>query len=182
MSFSADTNRLTQSFTTTCDLLQQLLQEMQARRAAWGSARPRTIEPSPQLESLAQQLAGEENERTRLLDAIRRVLPIPAGATAVELHVNVTRIAGALPTVAARALREAADRATALAKAVRVEVTLGQRLLRFTQRAHQSLLGELGTGASVAVGMAGYDRNARIRKGIGAGSASAAGRLVDGRL
>ncbi len=182
MSFSADTHALTQSFARTGELLQQLLTALQTRRAAWASARPRTIEPSPEMERIAQELAGEENARTALLERIRRALPVHAGATPGETHLNVTRIAAAMPVPAARALREAAARTTALAKSVRVEVTLGQRLLRFTQRAQQSLLAEMGVGAAFASAAPGYDRNARMRSGIGAGIGASTGRLVDGKL
>src|SRR5688572_10818024 len=100
MSFSEHTRQLEQSFRTTTELQRQLLQNMQGRRAAWSSARPSTFAPSPELEHLAQELARQEAVRAELTEAIARVLPPPLGGSAKDLHVNVTRIAGAMPATA----------------------------------------------------------------------------------
>ncbi|MBX3463707.1 MAG: hypothetical protein KF830_11080 [Planctomycetes bacterium] len=183
MSFPDLCARLEQSFDATAGLLGEMLQGLQARRAAWSRGAADAVVPSPGLEQVAQQLAREEALRADLLADIRRVLPAPLGAAAAAMHVNVTRIAAALPTAAARSLRAAADRATAQAKAVRVEVTLGQRLLQFAQRAHAGLLagaagdaGATGAGAGAAV----YDRHARTAPA--SGPRRERGAIVDGRI
>lgn len=179
MSFSETTQQLEQSFRRTAVLLQNLLDGLKARRAAWGSARPRVIVPSPELEQEAKDLAREESLRADLTKAIGKALPQPMGASASTLHVNVTRIAAALPDAAARSLQQAADVATSLAKQVRVEVTLGQRLLRFTQNAQQHLHGRLGGPAARSQGAASYDRHARRHSAL---VATNAGTLIDGRM
>ena len=176
MPFSDDTRELTASFGTTAELLQQLLTGLQARRTAWISARPSVLEPSPELEHLTQEIAREESRRDGLLGRIRAALPRPLGAESSELHLNVTRIAAALPTGEARALRDAAAAVQKLAKGVRTEVTLGQRLVRFAQTAQAGLVPATAT-ARRGGGIPGYDRTARALRG-----AHAAGALVDGRM
>jgi hypothetical protein len=171
MSFSDWTADLARSFRRTNELLQQLLSGLQARRSAWISARSSVLTPSTELESLTQSVAAEENTRTELLARIRVVLPTPVASDASQLHVNVTRIAAAMPAVEARSLREVADEARRLAKAVRGEVTLGQRLLQFSQRAQLAAVGGEAPSAR-----SGYDRRARSVRG------GAAGALVDGRI
>ncbi len=180
MSFSERCTQLEKSFRLTVTLLGELLQGLQARRVAWGSAKASVVVPSPELELVAQKLAGEEAVRAELIPQIRRMLPAPPGANATSTHVNVTRIAAALPGPQARSLREAADAATALAKAIRVEVTVGQRLLQFTQHVHESLMaGSPGSKARKG-GASVYDRNARAdRTG---GTRGERGVLVDGKI
>jgi len=174
MSFTEDATALERSFRNTHELLRQLLQGLQGRRAAWVSARPSTLAPSPELERLTQEIAREESLRDELIARIRRSLPAPLGAEHASLHVNVTRIAAALPPLAARSLRDAADHAQALAKAVRTEVTLGQRLVRFARDAH----GSTAIGGGAARGsVPGYDRRAQLVRGN-----KTAGALVDGRV
>jgi hypothetical protein len=174
MSFPDDTRALEQSFERTRDLLERLHAGLKARRAAWISVRPSTLAPSPELEQLTQDAAREEALRAGLLERIRRALPAPFGGDAALAHVNVTRIAAALPAPAARSLRDAADAVQRLAKAVRTEVTLGQRLVRFAQDAGErtAVIGRLGRG-----GPPGYDRGARIVR-----AGKAAGALVDGKV
>ena len=170
MSFSDWTAELERSFRRTCSLLQQLYDGLRARRTALVSARASVLTPSPELESLTQEAAREENVRNELLERIRRVLPAPHGVEQAHHHLNVTRIAAALPAATATSLRAAADEARRLAKAVRGEVTLGQRLLQFSQRAR------LGGVPTPEDRKSGYDRMARsVRVG-------AAGALVDGRI
>ncbi|HEX5052300.1 MAG TPA: hypothetical protein VFZ65_11040 [Planctomycetota bacterium] len=179
MSFSEHSKRLEQSFRTTTGLQQSLLRGLQQRRAAWTSVRPGTLAPSPELEDLARQLAREEAVRDELTAAISRFLPAPLGGSSTDLHVNVTRIAAALPPEAARSLREAAQAATDVARSVRTEVTVGQRLLRFSQRVQQSLTGRAVGGSSAVPGAPGYDRQARRRPGV---PADAGGSHIDGRI
>lgn len=171
MSFAEHTAALAQSFRRTRQLLEQLLHGLQARRTAWVAARPSTLSPSPELEQLTQEIAREEAQREPLLARIRATLPAPVGAPAASLHVNVTRIAAALPGPEAKALREVADAVQSLAKAVRAEVTLGQRLIRF---ARQSAPAPLAAPARTAPG---YDRTAHLVR-----SARTAGALVDGKV
>ena len=81
-----------------------------------------------------------------------------------------------MPATEGRALRDAADAATRLAKAVRTEVTLGQRLVRFAQDTQPGLLAPTTTPAKKA-GIPGYDRSARALR-----VANTAGALIDGRM
>jgi hypothetical protein len=180
MSFSELTDRLEESFRNSASTMRSMLASLQARRVAWGSARPSTIAPPPELEQLAQGLAREEHVRSVLLDEIRQRLPAPIGGTSSSLHVNVTRIAAVLPPQAATSLREAADEAVQLAKAVRIEVALGQRLLQFSRRAHEGLLTNLGLPVKGPRGASTYDR--RARPAGSAASRPAQGQLVDGRM
>ncbi len=172
--------QLEHSFRATTSLLRRLLQGLQGRRTTWASARPSTLQPSPELEQVAVELAAEEKARAGLLTQIAAQLTLPPGVTAADLHLNVTRIAAVLPQALGRSLRAAADDATSAAKTVRVEITLGERLLRFTQQAHDSLLGQLAAQAQKPNAVATYDRNARSRAGLGAGVP--AGKLIDGRI
>ena len=87
MSFSTDCSALEASFRTTAELLRQLLAGLQARRAAWISARPSLLAPSPELERITQDVAHEESRRDELQarivnDRLRAGLPTavaPAG-------------------------------------------------------------------------------------------------------
>ena len=176
MSFAEDTRLLLASFRTTQQLLQQLLAGLQARRASWVSARPSLLQPSAELEQLTQAIAREESGREELLTRVRRAMPRPLGGEAAELHLNVTRIAAAMPAAEGRTLRDAAEAATRLAKAVRTEVTLGQRLVRFAQDTQPSLMAPATTPAKKA-GIPGYDRRARALR-----VANTAGALIDGRM
>ncbi len=173
------TDRLEQSFRRTHDLLQRLLDGMRQRRMQWASARPSTLAPSAELEQIARDLAVEETARDGTLRAILAELPAQAHVAKADLHLNTTRICAALPAPRAHRLRAAADRATLLARQVRVEVALGERLVRFTQRAQEGLLAT-AAGAADGAGAHGYDRHARSRSGFG--PAGRAGTFVDGRM
>ena len=81
-----------------------------------------------------------------------------------------------MPREAGRALRSAADAVQPLAKMVRAETTLGQRLLRFAKTAQTGVGGKIVEATSSA-NMPGYDRRARNVNGP-----NAAGQLVDGRM
>jgi hypothetical protein len=81
-----------------------------------------------------------------------------------------------MPATEGRALRDAADAATRLAKAVRTEVTLGQRLVRFAQDTQPGLLAP-ATAPAKKAGIPGYDRRARALR-----VANTAGALIDGRM
>lgn len=176
MSFSEDTQKLEASFRSTRELLKLLLKALEQRRTAWVSVRPELLTPSSDIESLSHKLADQENIRAGLLKNIRAALPTPIGGTPEQLHLNVTRIAAAMPTAEGRALRDAADAVQPLAKMVRAETTLGQRLLRFAKTA-QDGIGSQIVDATNTASMPGYDRRARNLNGP-----KAAGQLVDGRM
>ena len=170
MSFSEDCRSLQQSFARSAELLTAMLGHLQRRRAAWVSARPSTLAPEPELERLGQDLAREESNRDELVARLRQALPAPLAGAPGPLHVNVTRIAGAMPTEAGRELRTTADRVVALARSVRTEVTLGQRLVRYAQEALRAAV------PTPRAQPPGYDRSARLAMASGA-----AGSLLDGR-
>lgn len=179
MSFSEDALALERSFVTTRDLLQALLQQLQERRGAWTSIRPDRVRPPQEMESLSHRLLEQERLRKGLLQKLRAALPTPIGGAPDSLHVNVTRVAAALPPAQSRSLREAADAVLPLARAVRAETALGDRLLRFARTAHESLHGQL-VGAvrpPNSPKTSGYDRRARNLNGPGN-----AGQIVDGRI
>ena len=176
MSFADDTKRLEQSFCTTRDLLQQLLKALEQRRAAWVSVRPDVLAPSSEIEQLSQALACQEDLRIDLLKSIRSALPPPLAGDPEKLHVNITRIAAAMSRDRGRALREVADAVRSLARLVRTEVTLGQRLLRFAQRAQHDVDAQLA-GLAKATEVPRYDRQARNVQTRGS-----SGQLVDGRM
>ena len=172
--------QLEDSFRTTTALLKKMLVGLQGRRMHWASARPSTLQPSAELEQLAGAIAAATQARAGLLTQIAAQLTLPPGMAVPDLHVNVTRIAAVLPMAQGRSLRRAADEATAVAATVRVEVTLGERLLRFTQHAHDGLLGQLAAQSAQPDAAAGYDRSARLRAGLGA--RFTASKLIDGRI
>lgn len=174
------TDRLAHSFRLTTELLTKLLDGLKQRRTHWASAVASTLAPSPQLEQVSRDLALEEQGRAALLAEILAELPAVPHLDPADLHVNISRICKVLPTRPSLELRRAADDATRLAKQVRVEVALGERLLRFTQRANDNLLTALQGGEHTGL-PSGYDRNARSRAGLGLGSVDA-GKLVDGRI
>lgn len=176
MSFSEDAKQLELSFHTTRDLLQRLLKSLERRRAAWVSVRASVVRPDAEIEAVSALLAAEEDRRAGLLTRLRFALPTADGAGGDRNHVNVTRIAAALPRAQGRSLRDANDAVQPLARRVRAEVTLGQRLLKFAQQANAGIAAELVGAATGQGAAAGYDRRARNVQAAGAG------RLVDGRI
>jgi len=176
MSFSEDARHLEAAFVEAGGLLRSLLDALQARRAAWISVRPDLVAPSAEIEQLSQRLAAEERRRAEIVARLRASLPTPAGARPEQLHVNVTRVCGALPPDQARALRAASDEVTLLAKQVREETALGNRLLQFAQSAQTGVDAQVLEAANSGR-TPGYDRNARNVHG-----SRAAGQLVDGRM
>ncbi|MEZ6038063.1 MAG: hypothetical protein R3F29_11310 [Planctomycetota bacterium] len=175
MSFCDDARQLELSFRTTRELLQRLLKSLEQRRAAWISVRASVVRPDSEIEEVSGLLAAEEDRRAGLLQRLRLTLPGCDGVAVDHQHVNVTRIAAALPQQQARSLREANDAVQPLARRVRAEVTLGQRLLRFAQHTNTGFAAELA-GAAGAQGSTSYDRRARNVHAAGSG------RLVDGRI
>lgn len=173
MSFSDDAKSLEQSLRVAHDAMLALRQGLQTRRAHWISAKPSLLAPAPDLEQLTLQIAREEAVRAELIARLRRALPAVSGHDSSNLHVNVTSIAAALPAPAARSLRDIADAVQRLAKDIRAEVTLGQRLLRFARDTRPGAGSEpRGPG-----GAPGYDRGARFVR-----VERTAGTFVDGRM
>ena len=71
------------------------------------------------------------------------------------------------------------SKATDIARAVRGEVALGNRLLAFAQRAQESVLGAVAQECS---DVGGYDRHARRVHAALATQSAPAGSLIDGRI
>ena len=177
MSLVEFAQRLESSFNTSRRLLTRLLEGLHARRTAWISLRPEQVKPADELDALALELQREDAGRRELLAQLSTLLPTPAGIDTDDTHVNVSRVADAIPPLAARGLRKAADEATTIATRVRRELALGKRLLGFAQRAQESLMSDFDPGQDSAP--KGYDRNARSSRGLGHVTA---GHLVDGRM
>lgn len=171
------------SMRTSTSLLQRLAQGLRDRRTQWISARPSALrEPADALESLSQELQQEDRRREELLAKARAAFPARAGASG-PLHVNVTLLKQHLPPAVAARLDKAASASTAAAKSVRRELALGQRLLRFTQQAHEALLDGVGENlARTKDDVGSYDRNARRVQTALPGTGPAPGTLVDGRI
>lgn len=178
MSLTEQCMQLERSLVRSQAILQEMLQQLLERRLHWASARPQQLRPSEQLEQLAEKLAAEENEQRNLLQRMSPSVSDGMGVRSGELHLNVSRLAAKLPTNQARSLKAAAAGTTKLAGAIRTEVMLGERLLRFTLDAQDRLFGELAAASSKLASHCGYDHRARARTGQPGSSA----RLVDGRV
>ncbi|MCA8975835.1 MAG: hypothetical protein KDC98_14025 [Planctomycetes bacterium] len=179
MSLDDLSRRLERSFRSSERLLTRLFASLQQRRTAWIAARPDSVAPTAELEALGIELAAEDKARATMVGELSVLLPLPPGIAPQELHVNVSRLAAAIPAPAARSLRAAADAATAIAGKVRRELALGKRLLGFAQRAQESLLADV-TLDRPGGNPGGYDRRAKKSRGLGLDSA--AGSLIDGRM
>ena len=95
---------------------------------------------------------------------------------------RIDDLAPLLPKELAARLRGAARQAAVAAKDVRREVAFGQRLLRFQQTAHESLLaGITKTLADSRDDVGSYDRNARRLTSALPRAGAAPGGLLDGR-
>ena len=179
MSLTEFASRLERSFRTSQRLLTRLLTGLQERRTAWISAHADKVAPSADLESIGAELRTEDTARAVMIDELAGLLPLPPGVSAQDLHVNVTRLAAAIPRGPAHSLRRAADEVTAIANKVRRELVFGKRLLGFAQRTQEGLMADLSAGQQ-AIDPPGYDRNARLRRSLG--SDAPAGSLIDGKM
>lgn len=174
---------LVRSMRHSTTLMQRLAQGLRDRRTQWISARPSALrEPSEALERVTAELQQEDARRDELLARASAAFPARAGA-AGPLHVNVSLLAAHLPSALASRLKQVANESTGAAKLVRRELALGERLLRFTQHAHEALLDGvhekvLRTKDDVGA----YDRNARRVQTALPGTGPAPGTLVDGRI
>lgn len=178
MSLSEFARRLEASFRNSQGLLNKLHAGLLERRTSWISVRPGALAPSADLEAIGVELRTEDDVRKELLEELQTLLPLPPGISAAAAHVNVSRIAEAIPAAAARTLRAASDEVTAIAEKVRRELAFGKRLLGFAQRAQEGLMADLHPGDTGNPHA--YDRNARRSRGLSA--ATRAGHLVDGRM
>lgn len=184
MSLADLADRFGRSLLFTTGLLQQLETGLKQRRLNWISAKPSEIaEPAEALDRLSQEIAAAEALQQQLLQDIAAELPPQAVLPGKSLHINATRIAAALPAVAGARLKHQAAQAIKAAKAVRVEIGLGNRLVQFSQQAHESMVQKLVRVAHpMAGGAHGYDRRARSVQGGLLSSTAPTGSLVDGRL
>jgi hypothetical protein len=184
MSVHEPVDRLIGSFRTSTGLLEQLLEGLMEHRTAWVSARASTLaQPATRLDHLAQALAAEEQQRAEVMAELATTLPLPRPLAGRELKIDVGLLADHLPPKPATQLRLAAAATTQLAKVVRAETALGERLLTFSRQAHEGLVRQLvGATHQVAGTMTGYDRRAHKVHGSMVGSVAPTGSLVDGRM
>lgn len=183
MSLPELADSLVRSLRTSTALLQRLAQGLRDRRTQWISARPSVLaEPVDALESLTAQLTEEDGRRDAIVGRIRAAFPARLGA-AGPLHVNASLLKDHVGTATADRLQKAARESTEAAAAVRREIALGQRLLRFTQHAHEALLDGVGECiARTKDDVGSYDRNARRVQAALPRTGSMPGSIVDGRI
>lgn len=183
MGFVEIAARLTASLDKSAALLGEMAQGLRARRSNWISSRPSALaEPSQSLAGLAQRLDAEEQAQQALIAESVSLFPALTGA-AGSRRVRASDLCDHLPAAAAARLRKSADKATAAGKAVRRELALGERLLRFTKAAHDSLVENVSLAAAQQRDDVGsYDRNARRLQAALPRTGSAPGSLVDGRI
>jgi hypothetical protein len=180
MSMHEIAEQLIRSFDESAQHLQTMRTELEQRRAQWVSARPSTLAaPATTLEAVQQQLTAADAARAVLFANAANLLPAAPGVTAADRHIDVSRIAALLPFGQASRLRKAAKTASDLARAVRGEVALGNRLLAFAQRAQDSVLGSVAHDRD---DVGSYDRNARRVHAALTTQSAPAGSLIDGRM
>lgn len=183
MSLVDRTDALIRSLKLSTTLMQQLAQGLRTRRTQWISAKPSVLAEAPTaLASLTEDLQKEEDRRQKLLLELASLLPAMPGAAGPR-HVNTTFLSQHLPRDVAARLRRATDDASGAASQVRRELALGERLLRFTQNAHEHLVAGVSQQlAKTRDDVGSYDRNARRLQAALPRTGSAPGNLVDGRI
>lgn len=178
------TERLARSLNLSADLMAQLHKGLVEQRTCWVSARPSEVEaPVQLLEDLARQISAEQQQQEACLAQAADSLPNPGNLPADRRRVNVSVLCRHLPETAAHRLAEASKRAVSAANQVRTEQALGDRLLRFSQKAHDGMLQNVAQNLGSAnddVGV--YDVQARRVHGTLVGSAPTTGSLIDGRM
>lgn len=180
MSMPEIAEQLIRSFDESAQLLHTMRTELEQRRAQWVSARPSTLAaPATVLEAVQQQLSACDQRCAALFARAAELLPPASGVAASARAVDVSRIAALLPFGQASRLRKAAKTASDLARAVRGEVALGNRLLAFAQRAQESVLGAVAQDRD---DVGSYDRNARRVHAALTTQSAPAGSLIDGRM
>ncbi|MGE3173673.1 MAG: hypothetical protein AB7O97_13700 [Planctomycetota bacterium] len=183
MSLPEIAENVTRSLQTSAELLARMRDGLVRRRTAWIAARPGTLaEPARALDEHAAALRAEDERRAELLQRARDLLPAPAGA-AGRRHLDASALAAHLAPAPAARLQQAARAAADVARAVRTELAMGERLLRFSQRAHDQLLAGVSAAAAAAAGdVGGYDRTARRVAHAMKTAPGASGNLIDGRM
>ncbi len=183
MGFAEIAARLTASLDKSSALLAEMAAGLRSRRSHWISSRPSTLaEPSVSLGELGQRLEVEQQAQQALSSEAASLFPALTSA-AGSRRVRVKELCAQLPAPAASRLRRASDKATAAGKAVRRELALGERLLRFSQTAHENLIENVSLAAAQQRDDVGsYDRNARRLQAALPRTGSAPGSLVDGRI
>lgn len=178
MSLTETCNLLERSLDRTGEILREMLQQLQQRRLSWASARPQELRPSAQLEQLADQLTQEAAQQRSLLERMSPAVGAALGVHPDELHTNITKLAAMLPPAQARSLKASAASSTKLAAAIRTEVMLGERLLRFTRDAQDQMFAQLAGETMASKNLHSYDHRARALPGQPGNKP----RLVDGRV
>lgn len=176
-------DRVAAGLRRSADLMQKLHDGMVRRRTAWIAAKPSAMqEPATTLEQLAKDLTAETANLQQLFTACKELLPV-AERDRARLHVDATLLATHLPRPQAARLLQAAAQATEQSRRVRSEQALGERLLRFSQTAHEGLLQSMARSVQeTTLDLGGYDRAARRVGAVLPGSGTSPGRLVDGRM
>jgi hypothetical protein len=172
--------KLIRSLRFETDLVGRLAEALRLRRTAWIAVRPSQLEePLQQLEALTREIAAAGAARDELLQQIAALLPLPPTVGGQPRELSCSRLGDHLPKPLAAQLRHAAGAAKQAAGKLRTELLVGDRLLQFTQRAHEGLLRSvLVAAAPRGTTPPGYDRGGRRRGGVPIG----AGSLIDGRL
>ena len=178
------TERLARSLSVSADLMSKLHDGLVARRTSWVSARPSSVEePVQALEELAAKISAEQQQQQTLLATAAQSLPNPNKVRAERRSINVSLICRHLPKDAAQRLNAASQKAVSAARLVRTEQALGDRLLRFSQKAHDGLLHNVAQNIGTTNDdVGGYDMQARRVHGTLVGSAPTTGSLIDGRM
>ena len=178
------TERIARSLSASAELMTKLHKGLVERRTSWVSARPSTVEaPVRVLEDLAAQIAAERQEQESLLAEAAGSLPNPSNLPPNRRRINVSVLCRHLPESLATRLSEASKRAVSAAHLVRTEQALGDRLLRFSQKAHEGMLQNVAQDiGSANDDVGGYDMQARRVHGTLVGSAPTTGSLIDGRM
>ncbi|MCC6672542.1 MAG: hypothetical protein IT458_15870 [Planctomycetes bacterium] len=118
----------------------------------------------------AERLAGLEERRRDAQEQLRAALGAPGDAPWAGILARV-------PAEVARRLRAAHDAVRGQARALRVEVAVGRKLLGFSRDSLEAMFRALLQASEGAA--KGYDRNARVVAGTPAGTT---GRLVRGTV
>jgi len=184
MSLADLSERIARSLTLSADLMAKLHDGLVERRTSWISARPSSVdEPVRALEQLAGQITDEQHQRDSLLTEVESLLPNPTRVPTDRRHVVVSVLCRHLPRAAAQRLSQASEKAAAIARRVRTEQTLGSRLLRFSQRAHDGLMQNVVQSIDkTSRDVGGYDMQAQRVHGALVGNAPTTGTLIDGQM
>jgi hypothetical protein len=161
--------RLIDIVTDLATRLEELSQAMARQREAFVSARPSDLERVAEgFLPKAEAIAALEKQRASVVDELCRALGLDAAA-------RISAIAARLSSELGGRLRAAGVRAAEAARLVRIEATVGARLLNVSAHAQEGLYRELLQ--LVEPPARGYDRSARAT-----GTTVPGGRLVSGKV